>query len=805
MVPKAASIGHLAAVTPFFGDLFDNTNKEVELFIKAIDFDAIARWIATDESECHRAAKDLFAVVIGHHGKPVVFEAGHARKTFKRHWETQGEYAPLQCLIDLVEQAKHWFPLAFSEENGFLPDSPEFQHALAGVFMLADWLGSDENFFPYDNGDASNCIVRARERAKKLVAGIPLNVDLLRPSIAVPVTFTALFPKLTAPKPMQEKILDAPISSDGSLLLLEAETGAGKTEAALARFFQLFSAGVVDGLYFALPTRTAATQLHRRVQQAVKEIYGENGPKATLAVPGYCEADGETSNSQISLCKEDNLHCEEESSQKISQYQRWASEGPKRFLASCIAVGTIDQVLLSALQVKHAHMRASCLARVLLVVDEVHASDTYMTKVLEEVINFHVCQCKSHALLMSATLACRATQAWEKRLFLQEKTIGLQEAINIPYPRIKQWLSPFSWYEENLSQAQKNIEIELWEAIDNPQSIAEKALNAAKAGAKVLVLRNTVGAAIATQKALDALAIGCEELLFSLNGIATLHHARFSAEDRTALDGALEAFLGKARKSGGGVAVTTQTAQQSLDIDCDLLITDLCPMDVLLQRIGRLHRHTRENRPKGFEQAKIFVLSPAEGQLLAWAEKEKGPHGFGTVYEELLPVEATRQLLFLNKNISIPTDNRRLVEGAFHEEALENICAIEKEWSKHRQTARGIECSKRQLGGDNSIRRKTPYSETQFLEDVKIPTRLGEGDWLVPLDDFNLLSCFGINFKQLRIPAFLAKGLSSKAKPENVTGDSNKITFRLEGRYFCYNRFGLQTTQPEESQEDDDA
>ena len=119
-------------------------------------------------------------------------------------------------------------------------------------------------------------------------------------------------------------------------------------------------------------------------------------------------------------------------------------------------------------------------------------------------------------------------------------------------------------------------------------AVAERALHAARDGAKVLVVRNTVGYAIATQQALEELASGDEDraLLFSCRGVPTLHYGRFAAVDRRLLDREVEGCLGKGRRAGGLVVVGTQTLEQSLDIDADFLMTDLCPVDVLLQRIG---------------------------------------------------------------------------------------------------------------------------------------------------------------------------------------------------------------------------
>ena len=165
-------------------------------------------------------------------------------------------------------------------------------------------------------------------------------------------------------------------TSWGPLLILESETGSGKTEAALWRFAQLFQAGKVDSLYFALPTRVAASQLYERTLKFAANMWqatGQEPPLVVRALAGYESADGQNVQK---LPHFKVLWADNPDEQKA--HTRWAAESSKRFLAAPLAVGTIDQALLGALQVRHAHMRHGLLSRSLLVVDEVHASDAYM-------------------------------------------------------------------------------------------------------------------------------------------------------------------------------------------------------------------------------------------------------------------------------------------------------------------------------------------------------------------------------------------------------------------------------------------
>jgi CRISPR-associated endonuclease/helicase Cas3 len=380
-------------------------------------------------------------------------------------------------------------------------------------------------------------------------------------------------------------------------------------------------------------------------------------------------------------------------------HQRWVAENPKRFLAATIAVGTIDQALLGALKVRHAHMRHALLARSMLVVDEVHASDAYMTVLLEKLLQAHT-RAGGQAMLLSATLGAtervRYLNIGHTKKFIQP---SLADACAAPYPAISSRNAADVHVQQVAGNPQnKTVHWQTMDAMDDPVRIATLATQAAVQGARVLVVRNTVPAAVATLKALEQLAMSQGgDWLFKANGVSTVHHSRYSRQDRPLLDKAVETQLGKQRHDfKGRVIVGTQTLEQSLDIDADLLITDLCPMDVLLQRIGRLHRHARpdEARPQSFRQPRAWVLTPAGNNLAPLLKRTRNGlgrfHQGGGVYPDLRIIEATKRLIEALPSRQIPQDNRFLVEHATHPDALQ---AIEKDlglqWQEHGQKIEG--------------------------------------------------------------------------------------------------------------------
>ncbi|MGZ8350195.1 MAG: CRISPR-associated helicase Cas3' [Allosphingosinicella sp.] len=652
LLPPGTRAAHGIEIAGNVRELYPLLCDESEVDLRSQLFDTLpvadlCAWVEDD------AVQPLLVAAVSHHGTPWNTQDPHRC----RHLWLPGPdgYDPFATLRELAACLRRWFPAAFDTGGVLLPDSAPFQHAFAGLVMLADWLGSHTGFFPFSEPDDADRMAFARGRALESLAAVGLAVDSKRTVLlGASPSFDRLFP--FSPNAMQ---LAAGQLTDSRLVILEAETGSGKTEAALWRFKQLFEAGEVNGLYFALPTRIAATQIYTRVRNAVARLWPkwEDRPAVLLAVPGYVKID----DAEVRKVLPGFEVLWTDDPDEAEAHKRWAGENPKRFLAAQIAVGTIDQALLADLMVRHAHLRAAALLRHLLVVDEVHASDPYMTALLQSLLQMHL-DAGGHALLMSATLGSAARRAY--LLGPRAAHPDLLRAIAAPYPCLS---SAEDGSERQVafggSGREKRVLIRQRLAISDAAGLAREALAAARAGAKVLVVRNTVGAAVATQQALEAL-IAAEgdraddsALLFRCEGVPTLHHGRFAREDRKLLDAAVEARLGRERGRGGAIVVGTQTLEQSLDIDADLLITDLCPMDVLLQRIGRLHRHVRD-RPAGFLEPLCVVATPAERDLTPFIRHRR--HGLGSVYPDLRVVEATWRLLETHPEI---TGRARPVQG----------------------------------------------------------------------------------------------------------------------------------------------
>jgi CRISPR-associated endonuclease/helicase Cas3 len=330
-----------------------------------------------------------------------------------------------------------------------------------------------------------------------------------------------------------------------------------------------------------------------------------------------------------------------------------------------------------------------------------------------------------------------------------------------------------------------------------PEQIAEYAIEAARRGAKVIVLRNTVTDCVATQRELERIAgLNAESLLFGCSGQPAPHHSRFARPDRVELDRAVEAKFGKDRPPGGCVLVATQTIQQSLDLDADLLLTDLCPMDVLLQRIGRLHRHRRD-RPTDFEQPCCVVLTPDERNLAALIRpdgKAASHHGLGSVYENLCVIEATWRALEARRSISIPSDARALVEESLHSSPIARFVSEGGEaWKRHAQVLLGASRGEQQVAALNLVDwHATPYPECAFPSDGRrISSRLGESDRIVRLPGIQS-SPFGREIREFVIPGWLCEDVrAEEVDARDFVTMQGGMIFSFGSKQYRYDRLGL--------------
>jgi CRISPR-associated endonuclease/helicase Cas3 len=669
-------------------------------------------------SEWFERVADAVYVSICHHGEPVADDRirPHLAVLEQLLARTRYGHDPITEIGKLSDFLIAQFPNA-TEPAPKLHFTPAAQHLFAGILMASDWMASGFAFTPGNVDQLATDVLR-RTGWTDWHSGAPAD-DLLEGR---------------DPRPAQVGALALPL--DERFAVIEAPTGTGKTEAALIWAARLVEAGEVDGLYFAVPTRSAASELHARIGRLMSAHHPALKGKIVRALPGMLDTDN-----------------------SVPDYpaETWALAAPKRTFAAPIAVGTIDQALLSILRSRHAWMRAAFLSRHLIVVDEVHASDPYMAALTRGLIERHL-SLGGRALAMSATLGETALA-----ILMNRERTSIDEAIAAPYPAIRR-----RGCHHELPQAPgRTIDV----VVEPFEQAASRARAAAMGGQSVLWIRSTVSDAVADFLSFEARSM-----------TSLLHHSRYAVEDRTWLDQQLLSIFGLNGKRGSIIAVTTQTAEQSLDIDADLLITDACPADVLLQRLGRLHRHRAGTRPTA------VVIDPGTlDRYLLPKGKVLGHLGQGWpwVYDNLLSVRATLDWLHSGRSISIPDDCRSLVERATHADYLREMAAsLGGSWTDLWRNLFDEATIKAQLAEANLIDWSRPYREA--LVNEWLPTRLGEGTVTVAVK--NLLSPFtGEGIKALPIPGRWLRGTVLPDEPISAIEGRLRIGFRD----YSYDRLGI--------------
>lgn len=735
----------------------------------------IARWFNEDEAET--AMSSMLLAAVSHHGRPVSlrdYQASGIDRKARRLWQRRGDYEPMVALAELAEGARCAFPAAFQGGGPTLPATPALQHRFAGLVMLADWIGSDTQFFPYRVTSEEERSALARTAAVRALHAIGFKPPTHRRAKPFKDTFGF------APSPLQRTLAElVEVDDDSRLVLAESDTGSGKTEAALAWFFRLYEERLVDGLYFALPTRVAARELYARVFAAVNAAFEHDqrpGP-VLLAAPGYVKVDGrDVLPDPVGTLWDDDARDQH-------RERLWSAERPKRFLAAPIGVGTIDQALLSVLQVKHSLLRSVCLDRHLLVVDEVHASDPYMREVLRALLVGHVAR-GGWGLLLSATLGESAAA-----LLFDREMMPLDAALQRPYPLLTTRGTGLAMP----APGQRQIGVSVQPNLANDDTLVPHLVEALRVGARILVVCNTVARANQLFRLVEWTLESCDphllEALFALDSVRCPHHGRFAREDRERLDAAVTASLGKGTASGARLLIGTQTLEQSLDIDADWLVTDLAPMDVLLQRFGRLHRHVRHNRPAGFETPRAMVRVPTAdlADFLQTDHTLRAPAGLGSVYADGRVLARTWEEFGRRSCLDLPAHARELIELTTHPQAFDSL---PEAWHAHGAYIEGRELADIRLAM-HSVLDEQPFGDLHYADkSERILTRLGVPTFELPLVA-PVASPFGVMIHSIQVPAHW---LQEEPAPESVAAEATDAGFRFNvgSRTFRYTRFGLE-------------
>ncbi len=542
-----------------------------------------------------RLAQRLGSVVGGHHG---FFPAGAELDNLDARLAGTGEgNIWQQHSLEIFQQLQDFVQL----QPGDLPDRCDNAAAmiLAGLTTVSDWLASNPDNFPY-----------AEEPFETYGAGLEAKAhQALKqqgwqpPATGQPLEFTQLFNFIQAPRPLQSAAIHlAQTLHPPCLVLVEASMGEGKTEAALYVADYLQHQGGAGGFYIGLPTQATSNAMFERVQAFLKGRYADEVVNLTLS-HGAAALMGTY---QDTVCRLDQVYDEEGRGVFASEWHT----ARKRTLLSPFGVGTLDQGLMGVVRSRHQFVRLFGLAGRTIILDEIHAYDLYTSTLLERFLEW-AAVLGSPVIALSATLPQSTRQA-----LLSAYAKGCGQPVpavpTAPYPRITA-LSQGKVVAESFAASDhvcRELGIRWVGEGDWPRMLGAVLKGEGNAGGCVAVICSTVNRAQAVYQALQAY-FPPEEL--------GLFHGRFLFRDRERIEqDCLRRFgKGEGERPQRFVLVATQVIEQSLDVDFDLMITDLAPIDLLLQRSGRLHRHTRDRRPVGLEAPTLWIVAPTfsgEGQ-----------------------------------------------------------------------------------------------------------------------------------------------------------------------------------------------
>ncbi len=598
---------------------------------------------------------DIASIVGGHHGKPiddrVEYEEqieGYPANYYQSERQDRIHDLWLNVQKDIFDWALEQSEL-YSTAN--LPELSEpCQVLLSGLIIMADWIASNESLFPLlpiDSFEPTDSDARFRKGIEEWNKNLPIEA-------VVPQSAEDLFYKRFrfSPREFQKKIVDiVEMVDDPGIVIVEVPTGAGKTEAALAVAEIVAAKMGKSGLFFGMPTQATSNGIFPRVKDWLSSVSHDLGNQSIRLVHGKAALNPtmQELRQKTQLATKVDIDQDEEGEVIVNE---WFS-GRKKSTLDDVVVGTVDNFLLTALKQKHLALRHLGFSKKVVIIDEVHAYDAYMKQYLAEAIRWMGAY-QVPVILLSATLP-KETRKKLVRAYMHGRGVtkdrdinGLEETgISEDYPLLTvsdgnevRLYSDFNQDEEKAVRIEDLAEENLISQIET--SIEH--------GGVIGIVVNTVRRA-------QMLAAICREK-FGEDTVILLH-SQFLSTDRIEKENNLINMIGKgASRPFQKIVIGTQVIEQSLDIDFDVMITDLCPMDLLIQRMGRLHRHAIQ-RPRGLEKPVLYVMGKSED-----LDFEKGSRA---VYGDWV---LARTQYYLPDVIHVPADISHLVQEVYEEKAI---------------------------------------------------------------------------------------------------------------------------------------
>lgn len=641
--------------------------------------------------------EDVSSVIGGHHGKPIDdISIQNSQSAYKGHYFQQERDDELVNALWKQSQRLYFeraLKLSGFESAKAIPEITQpGQVILSGLLIMADWIASNEDYFPLFDLDQvvethqSQRIERAWKKWHTTHPIESFNLDTIDEIYIDRFKFP--------PRDVQSKLAQVIENTESpGIFILEAPMGQGKTEAALVAAEQLMAKVGASGMFFGLPTQATSNGIFPRIKEWLDRFINavDKGEKVSLQLAhgkaslnedysGLTRVDGESLNGF--LLKHGDAYLNETDQSEASQVNidggddqevraskdetvivnQWFT-GRKTTALDDFVVGTVDQFLLAALKQKHLALRHLGFSKKVVVIDEVHAYDAYMNQYLLQAIKWMGAY-GVPVIILSATLPADRREALI-RAYLQGKP-QYNQPIEFD-AQTKRDTYPLISYTDGFQIKQE----------DNFEVIEDKLVRIKKIHTdqllplleKLIQQEGVIGIIVNTVRKSQDLAKVCSELFGE--ELVHLLHSNFIATDRIRKEAQLMDEIGKnADRPERKIIIGTQVMEQSLDIDFDVMISDLAPMDLLIQRLGRLHRHDI-HRPAHYHQAHMYVMGTDP-----YYEFEPGS---SKVYGDYL---LARTQYFLPEKLVLPGDISSLVQKVYGDMALNNLEKMREEHDK---------------------------------------------------------------------------------------------------------------------------
>lgn len=616
---------------------------------------------------------------------------------------------------------------------------------IAGLTSVADWIGSDERFFSPErsvkDGDISSKAWGALDaigfRQIEFIPNLSFH-DLFHDSKNPEIKWV--------PNEMQEKALAA-INKPG-VYVIEAPMGMGKTEAALWSAYQLLLAKKANGIYFALPTQMTSNRIHIRMNDFLRRIAPD--------IPSSHLIHGNSWLMEMDFGIHPSVTDKNEKTCDDARAARAWFASTKRGLIARFGVGTIDQALLGVVAAKHFFVRHFALAGKVVILDEIHSYDLYTGTLIDKLITT-LEELGCTVIILSATLTEK-----RRRKMLSCSDEDIKES-DISYPLITGRTEDTPIRHVSVTPPQdKSIKVDFVDA----SKAVEEAIQCAQNGGAVLWICNTVDNAQQCYRSFKE----ATNDQFPLG----LLHSRFPFWRREQLENEWMERLGKEGKTRcGSILVSTQIVEQSVDLDADLLITELAPTDMILQRLGRLWRHERNNRPVNLP--KLYILEEEKSlddfRNMEAKSIEKSLGGKAKVYAPYVLLRSL-EIWKDNSHILIPSQIRALIEATYVERENEPLS-----WQQLSDNWFGTDSAKKMCAARNSN-----LWQVALEDEEGVQTRINEMSTVSVVlcksldkrnalfidetshglgDEFSLALAQSIHKNLVKVPKYLFEGVDS--------------------------------------------